>query len=258
MTSANHLFGRVNMASGRFVTPLNLQVVNVADLPVIDDSNDRSILIVADGAGGQPVLAVAEGSNWVRPDTGEPVSVMGSQPGAAAGLGMTVPVVPGLTIGSDAGRQVRHTRFAFTDTVITTFAEGQYASLAFADLPATNLQVLTVQIDLSVVKGNQPGGFLNAQNINTAIGTEGTMNSSLIGPEVNVVAAFNNAETTQTVSIQHPVAGSPTDVLFLLNTGANRKLHLNFGTSGVMTVNDTLTLTGHIDLFYIDVGNLGS
>jgi len=61
--------GPVTATSG-FVGDIKLPTYTVANAPSAATAGAGTIVYVSNGAGGSPCVAISDGTNWKRPDTG--------------------------------------------------------------------------------------------------------------------------------------------------------------------------------------------
>ncbi|NJL70940.1 MAG: hypothetical protein HC888_04640 [Candidatus Competibacteraceae bacterium] len=150
---------------------------------------------------------------------------------------------------------VRRARLTLTDATVTILEANDYGSLELCTLPDKNIIVLACEADLSIVKDNTTNGVVAATDLDVAIGTAAASNATLSSTMVNVLAKQDVDTDAVTVTMQaHSLASTP--VLLGIVDAATNKLYLNVAAS--ITADDGVTVSGTIDVFFIDLGNVTS
>lgn len=150
---------------------------------------------------------------------------------------------------------VRRMRLTLTSAALAIAEANDYGSLELCTLPDKNLLVLGCEADLSIVKGGVTNGLVAATDLDVGIGTAAASNATLATTMINVLAKQDVDTDALTVTMQaHSLAASPS---FLgIVDGATNKLYLNAAAS--ITADDALAVSGTIDVYFIDLGNVTS
>lgn len=156
----------------------------------------------------------------------------------------------------DEVRAIRRTRFTITNLVVDFAHATDSGSVKVADMPDTNILYFGAEVNITGTKGGTSNGLGAATDINLALGTTATADSTLTGTDGNLVAstaitADTLAITWQAHSLATTFVGAGT-----LDSASNA-IYINLGT-GALSANDTLTLSGTIDIFWLDLGNITS
>lgn len=254
MPAANYLLGRVNMSSGRFVTPVPLQVVSTAALP---EHVGASLVTVADGAGGDQVLAISDGQNWLRVDTLQPVSATGPGPTEPGG-NVDVSGLTGAQLVFDRIRAVRHAQIQLNAAEISVSAANDFGGVQFVNLPDSNLIIAGVETDIVLTKGDTINGIRATTDLSVSVGTATAAANPPAGAAANILSVATLTTDAIEVDYNRHTNDETTPSLAFIDDGPSVGLFLNIGAVGGITADDTVTVNGTIDLYYIDTGNVTS
>ena len=254
---ADYLQGRVSMASGRFVTSVPLQVVSSSTLPAQDASNSAALLVVSDGAGGDPVLALSDGLDWRRVDTLFPVSATGPG-GSEAGGDLDVTGITGSQILLNNIRATRHVQVNLTAATLNVTAANDFGGFQFVNLPDSNIIITAVETDLVLTKGDTVNGIRATTDLAVGVGTATAAANPPAGDAVNVIAAVTLTADALDVDFNRHTNDESGTIMTFVPDGPSNGLFLNVGAVGGITADDTVTLNGTVDIYYIDVGNVTS
>ena len=149
---------------------------------------------------------------------------------------------------------VRRARLTLTSFVITVANAQDYGGSKLIDLPNRNILLLGCEVDCTVVKGGTTNGIVAATDLDMAIGTAVASNSTLSSTMVNIV----EKKDIDTDALSVTFAGHSNDnasslAPFKIADGANSALYMNLAT-GNITADDSVSVTGTVDLYYIDLG----
>lgn len=175
--------------------------------------------------------------------------------GNSAGGALT----PGTGVAAtfDRLRATRHVRLTLTGFVVDITAALDYGGTKIVDLPDSNLVLLGIEADLEMVKGEVTNGLEAATDITVAIGTAVASNATLSAAMEDVMDAI--AYTASDASPAHQIhshADAALSYPILLSDAA--ALALFFNLAATITADDALTISGTIDLYFVDVGNVTS
>lgn len=148
----------------------------------------------------------------------------------------------------------RH-RLQLTSVNLVVTAALDYGSQELCTLANKNLIFCGCEINLTMVKGNVTNGIVAAKDLDVSIGTAAASATTLATTMLNIMPKVDMDDDLVTVVVKgHSLATTPvfTGVL----DSASNKLYLNVAVVGGITADDALTVTGTIDLFYWDLGNV--
>lgn len=169
-------------------------------------------------------------------------------------------IVPSSSIGVDYALMTpQKATLNLSAEVLTCLAANDYGSLELMTWPDRNIHLLGVEVNLSLVKGNVSTGIVAATDLDMAIGTALASNQTLATTMLDVIEKSDHDASELTVTYQATALGQSTATMpKQIADSATSKLFLNCGLPGGITVNDTLTVTGQVDLYFVDLGNLTS
>ena len=161
------------------------------------------------------------------------------------------------SVASVEQQRVQKVTLTLTALVMNVTAALDYGGVAFADLGDTNLMLLGCESDVVVTKGNASTGIEAAVDLDMAIGTATASATTLAGAMEDVLDKIDLDADSLTVDFDGHSQAATTMPLFLAD-GASNHLFINCGLPVGITVDDTLTMTGTVTLYYIDLGNVTS
>lgn len=142
----------------------------------------------------------------------------------------------------------KKSRVTLTNTVVTVPIGGD-TSVQLLELPDRNIQLLGINLNLTVVKGNTVDGIVAATPITVGVGK--TAGSD------NLINGFQNATESLTLTFQkHSHENSPKTIAFPY-IEPQTSMWLYVATDTTPTVEDTVTINGTIDFFYFDLSKPG-
>ena len=154
-------------------------------------------------------------------------------------------------------QKVQKVTLTLTALVMNIPAALDYGSVAFADLPDSNLLFLGCEADIVVTKGNASTGIEAAVDLDMAIGTVAASQVTLVSVLENILNLIGMDADTLTPDFNGH-SSTATTMPLLIQDGATNKLFINCGLPVGITVDDTLTMTGTVTIFYIELGNVTS
>jgi hypothetical protein len=132
-----------------------------------------------------------------------------------------------------------------------------YGSVELTNLPDKNLLILGCEASVSIVKGETENGIITTTDLDVSIGTAAASATTLATTMLNILPKQDLDADTATVTLAaHSLATTP--VLTGVLDTATSKVYFNAVPIGGITADDTLTLTGTVTIFYIDLGNITS
>ena len=132
-----------------------------------------------------------------------------------------------------------------------------YGSVAFVDLGDTNMMLLACESDLVVTKGGVVTGIVAATDLDMAIGTAAASATTLATTMENVLDKLDVDALGLVVDFDGHSSAATTMPL-VIASGAANKLYINAVPIGGILADDTLSLSGTVTLYYIDLGNVTS
>lgn len=165
----------------------------------------------------------------------------------------------GIKLSMDVPSTVRRARFTLENTVVTLTAANDYGSVKICDLPDRNILILAAELVATVKFG---GDYADNDDPVVGVGTAAASANPIATTAVNVIAA--STQTNIVVATANSLAlsflGSLGDAANLLVAdGANNALYLNVSSPDTQLAADgTATFNGTFDVWYIDLGNVGS
>lgn len=178
--------------------------------------------------------------------------------GSSAGGGaVTANAAGGVTALFDRMRAVRHVRLVLADVSIAVLAANDYGGVKLCDIADTNIMLLAIEANLELVKGLTENGIVGTTDVTVAVGTAVASNATLSGAMVNVLTGIALTATDETPAYQiHSQADATLNYPIELADAATLALYLNVAAS--ITANDTITASGTVDLYFVDIGNTTS
>lgn len=165
-------------------------------------------------------------------------------PSAGIALAMDVPVV------------MRRQRYVLTNAVVTLAAADDFGSLKICDLPDRNIAIWNAELVGSV---NFGGDYADGDDPSIGVGQAAASNVTLSSTMVDVIPKTDFANITVANSNAIAATKSNPGVAVLVADAAGNALYLNVG-NGADQLSDvgTATFNGTLDIWYTDLGNVGS
>jgi hypothetical protein len=173
-----------------------------------------------------------------------------STTGPSSGGALDVSDVTEAVLTSDVIRVVRHAKITLTDLVVAIAEADDFGGSKILDLPDSNILILTAETDLSMVKDGV--GIVAATDITVGIGSAIASNSTLSGLMIDVLTDALTDDVDPAIWQSH-TNEQATPALAFLDDAAAGALFLN--AAATLTTDGDLTVSGTIDLYYIDTGN---
>lgn len=178
--------------------------------------------------------------------------------GSSFGGGAVTPNTGGAVATTfDRLKATRHVRLTLTAATLSIDEGDDYGSLKLCDLADTNIMLMALEADLELVKGEVSNGLEAATDVTVAAGTAAASNSTLSGAMVDVLTGIALTASDASPAYQiHSHADASLTYPIKLGDSATLALYLNAAAS--ITATDALTITGTVDLYFVDVGNVTS
>jgi hypothetical protein len=156
---------------------------------------------------------------------------------------------------ADQSVSVRRARVTLTNFSISVTAALDYGGSKIVDLPNKNMLILGVEVDCSVVKGGVTNGIVAATALDMAIGTATASSTTLASTMLNIIEKKDIDTSALTVTFAGHSNDNATSLApFKIADGASSALFMNVSVPGLISANDTLTVTGLVDIYYMDLG----
>ncbi|RLE20449.1 MAG: hypothetical protein DRJ50_10720 [Actinobacteria bacterium] len=185
------------------------------------------------------------------------VDFNGNFGGASAGGAIT----PGTGVSEtfDRMRAVRHVRLTLSGFVIAVDEADDFGGTKLLDLPDSNLLLLMGEVDLAMVKGGLTNGLISTVDLDVGIGTAVASASTLATTMIDVFEKTDlDADALSLLYAVDTQAQSTAATPLKLADSATLALYLNVGLPVGITVSDTVTVSGTVDLYFVDLGNVNS
>ncbi len=175
----------------------------------------------------------------------------------------SVVVVPagsftGVTL-DDQFHAVRRCRLTLSGFSISVAAADDFGDTKLLDLPDSNIHLLGLEANVTMVKGGVTNGLEAAVDLDVGIGTAVASAQTLATTMIDVLEKQDLDDNALSVSLAVHTQGQSTATMpKQIADGASSALYLNVGVPAGITADDALTCSGTIDLFYIDLGNVTS
>lgn len=152
---------------------------------------------------------------------------------------------------------VRRARVSLTAFSIAITAANDYGGSKLVDLPDRNMLLLGVEVDCVVTKQGNTNGVVAATALDMSVGTATASNSTLSSTMVNVIEKKDIDTSSLTVDFEAHSNDNATSTFPLrITDDAATALYMNLAAS--ITADSSVTVTGTIDIYYVDLGNLYS
>ena len=131
-----------------------------------------------------------------------------------------------------------------------------FGSLLLMTWQDRNIHILGMEVDLVLVKGGVTNGLEAAVDLDMALGSAAASAQTLASTMIDYLEKQDVDTDALSVDLEANVLGQSTATFpkQLADAAAN-KLYLNCGVPAGITADDALTVSGSIDLYFIDLGN---
>lgn len=145
---------------------------------------------------------------------------------------------------------------ACSDAVITITAANDYGSLHLLEWQDSNIHILGLESNLTLTKGNTATGIVAATDLSVGMGSAAASSATLAGVMVNYMEAQSLTDDELAPVLAVNVLGQTTATYpWQLADAAANRIYLNVSTIAGVTVDDTITVSGWVDVTFIDLGN---
>lgn len=160
-------------------------------------------------------------------------------------------------VGSDNACVPRKLRLTLTNFSISVAAGDDYGGTKLLDLADRNLMLLGMEVDCVVTKQGNTNGIVAATDISMSVGTGVAAATPLAGTAIDVIEATSITADALAVDFEKHSNDQSTAVFpKKIADGASSALYMNIAAA--ITANSSVSVSGIIDIFYIDLGNLAS
>jgi hypothetical protein len=141
---------------------------------------------------------------------------------------------------------------------IAVAAADDFGSVKLLDWPDANLHVLGAEVNLSIVKGGTTNGIVAATDLDIGIGSAAASNATLATTMIDFLEKIdvNDDALTVAVTAASTVGQSTATFPKQIADGATNALYLNLAAA--ITADDTVAVSGTIDIYVVSLGNRGS
>lgn len=174
------------------------------------------------------------------------ISVPISEPGSSATL-------------SDQACVLRRARLTLSGATLSVLEANDYGSLKLLDLPDRNIMLMGLEADLVLTKQGNTNGIVAATDLDVAVGTAAASNTTLAATMINVIEKKDVDDNALAVDFEAHSNDNATSIFPLpVADGASAALYLNAVAIGGITADSSLSVSGIVDVWYMDLGNLSS
>ena len=166
-------------------------------------------------------------------------------------------IASGATLKSDDAMSVRKAVIQLTNLVLTHTEALDYSSALLAVMPDSNLMYLGCEVDLELVKGEVTNGLEAGTDMTVAIGSVAASASTLATTMQDIQELLLlDASDASPAYQQHSHDQSTIPMPYKVADAATNGIYLNLAAA--TTADDTLTCTGTVTVYYLDLGNVTS
>lgn len=141
----------------------------------------------------------------------------------------------------------KQARLTFTNTSVTITAATGETSVESIQLPDRNIMLLGFNMNLTITKGNAVDGIVAATAINIGLGTAAASDNLMNSVQ----------DTTVALTFTHQAHSNGGTREYVKRLEPSTSIYLVLATDGTPTADDTLTVTGTLDIFYFDLSKPG-
>jgi hypothetical protein len=134
-----------------------------------------------------------------------------------------------------------------------------YGSAKICDLPDRNLMLFGVEVDLVLTKGGTTFGIVAATDLDVGIGTAAASATTLATTMIDIIEK-NDLDTNALAVDFEAHSNNQATATFpkRIADDAATALYLNVVPVAGITATDTVSATGTVTIYYMDLGNLSS
>lgn len=188
------------------------------------------------------LLKMWDGSAWVAATI------------AAAGAAVAVTEDTGVAATYSNGGVTKLT-LTLDEVAVAVADADDFGSASLCTLPDRNLLIIGCEVDLELVKDGT--GFIDTTDLDVALGTTAADNTTLPAGSVNILPKVDLNATDLSPALQsHSLAASP--VLTPVLDAATNHVYLNISGPTETGEDATVTATGTVEIYFVDLGNTTS
>jgi hypothetical protein len=164
----------------------------------------------------------------------------------------------GVTLKDDA-LVPRRARLTLSGFVVSVTAALDYGGTKLVDLPDSNIHLLGAEFNLTLVKGGVTNGLEAAVDLDVGVGTATASAQTLATTMIDILEKQDlDTDALSLTMAVHTQGQSTATMPKQIADSATSALYLNVASPAGITADDTVTVSGTVDLFYIDLGNVTS
>ena len=154
---------------------------------------------------------------------------------------------------------VQRVRVTLTDVVVSITAALDYGSAQLLDFQDRNIMILGCETNVEMTKGGLSTGIVAATDLDVGLGSEPASAQTLATTMINIIEKQDEDAADLTPAALYDMHAQTTAApATVLPDSATCGVYWNIGLPTPVTVDDTVTLTGTVDLTFIDLGNENS
>ena len=150
-------------------------------------------------------------------------------------------------------------RLQLSGETLSVDADDDYGSLQLLDLPDRNLAILGLEADLVLTKAGTTNGLEAAVDLDVGIGTAAASAQTLASAMIDLIEKVDVDDNALAVDFEAVMVGQSTAAppVFIAD-GASNGIYLNVGVPAGITADDSISVSGWVDLWVVDLGNRAS
>lgn len=166
-------------------------------------------------------------------------------------------LTPSSSIGTDIALLTPYkVTLNLSSETLSMAAADDYGSLELCTWQDRNIHLLAMEADLVLLKAGTTNGLVAATDLDVAIGSAAASNNTLSATMIDRIEKVDVDTNALSVDFEAHTAGQSTATFPMqIADGATNKLYLNVAADGGITADDTLAVSGSIDLYFVDMGN---
>jgi hypothetical protein len=185
-----------------------------------------------------------------------PVTINDQRSGTLEGAGITGST--GSTVSFDRATPLRHVRLTLAALSIAVLAANDFGGTKICNLPDLNIVLAGVEANLVFTKGGVTNGIVAATDLKVGMGFAVASAIPIATTAVDVMEATDLTTDALTVTLAKHTNDQASPALLFGDDSATGAIYLNVSATGGITANDTLSVTGTVDLYYYSTGNVTS
>jgi hypothetical protein len=154
---------------------------------------------------------------------------------------------------------VQRVRVTLDAVVVSITAALDYGSAQLLDFQDRNIMILQCETNVEMTKGNLSTGIVAATDLDVGLGSEPASAQTLATTMINIIEKQDEDAADLTPAALYDMSAQATAIpASVLPDSATSGVYWNIGLPTPVTVDDTVSLTGTVDLVFIDLGNENS